>query len=394
MGWREELLPASFRGANFFVDSSDSDFGRRQVDHSFPGRDDVYTEDNGRATDGFVIEGYVLGDDYKIARDAIISACRDVAGPGVLVHPYYGQRSVSCKGIRVRGTRREGGFATISITFKESGDKKRPLPVEDAPSTNELRRQEVNQAAGDSFEAEYVAEGQPGFSLASVSEKLQALVDFVEGQPLLALIDEAAEFAYQIRELGALADDLAAAPDLLRSRLTDAFELGRSAFSNALESFTSIFDDDDGNDDIPVTTSTRVQQKQNLDAFTALVRQLCLSQMSQEAVETTYTSAQDAYNTRDSILDRIDSELASNITDESFEALTSLRAQVVRGVPPQDQAIPFVIEYTPTASLPSIVIAQTLYGDANRGLEIVDRNDIRHPGFVPGGVPLQVLSDG
>jgi len=44
--------------------------------------------------------------------------------------------------------------------------------------------------------------------------------------------------------------------------------------------------------------------------------------------------------------------------------------------------------------MPAIVLAYRLYGDAERADEIVARNRVRHPGFVPGGQPLEVLSNG
>ena len=44
----------------------------------------------------------------------------------------------------------------------------------------------------------------------------------------------------------------------------------------------------------------------------------------------------------------------------------------------------------------ALVIAQRLYGDParmeERAAEIVARNKVPHPGFVPGGAALQVLS--
>ena len=56
--------------------------------------------------------------------------------------------------------------------------------------------------------------------------------------------------------------------------------------------------------------------------------------------------------------------------------------------------------YTPTETVPALVIAQRLYGVANgidallgREADIVKRNAVAHPGFVRGGVALEVLSD-
>ena len=52
--------------------------------------------------------------------------------------------------------------------------------------------------------------------------------------------------------------------------------------------------------------------------------------------------------------------------------------------------------HVPAVTMPALVIAQRLYGDPARmearAAEIVARNKVPHPGFVPGGAALQVLS--
>ncbi|PTS90230.1 hypothetical protein DBR17_01670, partial [Sphingomonas sp. HMWF008] len=52
--------------------------------------------------------------------------------------------------------------------------------------------------------------------------------------------------------------------------------------------------------------------------------------------------------------------------------------------------------YTPATTEPALVIAARLYADPAqaeiRAAEIVARNRVVHPGFVPGGVALQVLT--
>ena len=52
--------------------------------------------------------------------------------------------------------------------------------------------------------------------------------------------------------------------------------------------------------------------------------------------------------------------------------------------------------HVPAVTMPALVIAQRLYGDPARmearAAEIAARNKVPHPGFVPGGAALQVLS--
>ena len=49
--------------------------------------------------------------------------------------------------------------------------------------------------------------------------------------------------------------------------------------------------------------------------------------------------------------------------------------------------------YTPQATLPALVIAHRLYGDATRADEVCVRNNVRHPGALRGGMALEVLSE-
>ena len=51
-----------------------------------------------------------------------------------------------------------------------------------------------------------------------------------------------------------------------------------------------------------------------------------------------------------------------------------------------------LVTYTPSAVMPAVVVAYEFYEDANRDLEIVERNDIVRPGFVPVA-PLKLLSE-
>jgi prophage DNA circulation protein len=48
--------------------------------------------------------------------------------------------------------------------------------------------------------------------------------------------------------------------------------------------------------------------------------------------------------------------------------------------------------FTAGRALPAVVLAHRLYGAADRAEDIVARNHVANPLFVPGGVALEVLS--
>lgn len=121
MPWRLRVLPASFRGIGFGVSEHDSKIaGRRVHIHEYPRRDLPFTEDLGKRTDEFGIEGYVIGDLYSAHRDLLVAAC-DLPGPGELVHPTLGIRQVVCVQCDVTERASEGGMARFSFRFIDAG---------------------------------------------------------------------------------------------------------------------------------------------------------------------------------------------------------------------------------------------------------------------------------
>ena len=395
MTWRDDLVPASFRGATFHVETTEVEVGRRQIDHEYPGKDSGWTEDNGRNKDTFTIDGYLVGLEYKDARDLLVAACRDVPGPGVLIHPDYGEIQVNCKGLRLRNTNKEGGFVKLSMTFKESGNQSFPNDRSDSVSSTNIQRESLIDSSKLSFIEKYVTAGMPGHVIASATDLIEGVTDQLKDNPLVTELEAASDFSNQVRGLAAAAEDLARAPDQLADRIASVLDAGRAAFRRASDSLLALFDDNSDDESIlPSDTPIRRQERINNNAINQLVREISLAEVSQSGVEQVYESTQDAESSSNAITDRIDQESETVQDDDVYSAMINIRAEVVNGIPQDGETLPFVIEFTPMATLPSLVIAQRLYGDANRDLEIVARNGIDHPGFVPGGEALEVLSDG
>jgi len=66
---------------------------------------------------------------------------------------------------------------------------------------------------------------------------------------------------------------------------------------------------------------------------------------------------------------------------------------VIQDVTARGGSLAHLYAYTPAQTEPALVIAQRLYGDPTRAGEIVARNAVIHPLFVPGGQALEVLGD-
>lgn len=120
MGYRDNLMPASFRGAEFHVETGSKAGGRRIVNHEFPKRDIPYAEDMGRKSRKFPIVGYLIGDDFAQQRDALVRACEQ-GKPGMLQHPTMGMQLVVCDSYTVTERRERGRMCEIEMNFLEAG---------------------------------------------------------------------------------------------------------------------------------------------------------------------------------------------------------------------------------------------------------------------------------
>ncbi len=174
-----------------------------------------------------------------------------------------------------------------------------------------------------------------------------------------------------------------------------------------------------GGSSTPIPVARR-QEAINRAELSAFVRRAATIEMARTAVRQDFATAGDATAAAEAIADAVDRELAT-AGDEDGQALQALsiatQQALAARVPDLPRALVFRVAaaaaaldapildtlgrrfgYVPGATLPAIVIAQAVYGDtiaevAARAEEIVARNRIAHPGFVPGGEPLELLSD-
>ena len=127
----DSLRPASFRGVPFQVESTELGAGRRTQLHEYPQRDKPYVEDLGRATRDLSFYGFVVGEDYVDQANSLLSALEE-AGPGTLVHPWFGTLQVSLKEPARVSFDAALGVARFSMAFIESGELAEPELIAEA----------------------------------------------------------------------------------------------------------------------------------------------------------------------------------------------------------------------------------------------------------------------
>lgn len=388
--WQDKFREGSFRGIPFLTDSHNVEGGRRKQDREFAKRDVGNSEDLGKKLKKFKLELFVLGDDYFEQRDAL-EAALDEEGPGELKHPYRGTIQVQAGTYTLSETILEGRMARFSVDFSESGQAKFPEQVED-DLTNALENADgVIDNSMSLFEAIFTVLNAPAFVVGAAEEVLTDILEFSESA-VTAVTEPISNFAFAISNMKARIGDLVRAPGELADRLSDAFALLLAEFENDPETSERIFGGFKNLDDsfIPVIgdTPSRQIQQGNQTALITLTRQLVLSNQAKAAVEVDFISTNAALKSRNDIVQGLDEQLFLALDDNLFQSIKDLQTSLIRAIPRTGTSE--LITIIPPKTLPALVIVYSQFGTLDKEAELVDQNGIEHPGFVPGGDPIQV----
>ena len=417
----ENLRPASFRGVAFEVESHSESGGRRVELHEYPLRDTPYAEDLGKQAGKWQIEAFLVNgkSGYAERRDKLREAL-NASGPGTLIHPYLGELSVSVDGYSLKETTREGGYCTFSISFVEAGQPVEP-DVEKDTAANVLDKAEAaKEAATAGFLDEYMPlledlEGLAGKVPALLSEATAFL-----GTPLsilsraqsaassvLALPDRLASrilgYLGTIRQLGGIATSGlkmnaltallgkksagTASSWLVTSNGVIAGIVGETSWPQA--GGGSIGGGTPSPETLGVVASTVANR-----AETPLIDLIAAGAVIEAAIESAdadYGTADEALASRDAVIDASDEVPRANCSDAVFTALSELAVAVNEDLTTRGAELPKLGSATLFMSMPALAASYRLYGDVGQADAIVARNRIRHPGRVPGGVPLEVI---
>lgn len=397
--WRTQLRTASFRNIRFGVTDSDGSFGRRVASHVFPKRDEPYSEDMGRKAREFRIDAFIVGDDYIRQRDRLIAAC-EAAGPGRLVHPYYGNRDVVCTGCDVRESSTEGGMARFILSFREAGALLYPAQTAKPKGVFSLLGSETTDEAIENFTEEFSVVGKPQNVADAAASKVETFSAAVTAQTAFITrnADEAADLAFTLETLQNDAATLVRTPETLATQITNSMRLISQATGNKRESLNilqTLFSFGAGDLFSPYNSVSNAAKRSNLGLMNNLVKLGALIVAAEDAVQIVYESLFETNSVRDSLFAVIDDLLGNEyLSQELYQRTQQYRAEIANSIPAPDQQLPSTFNFTPDGPTNSLAIAYRLYGSVDLETDIVDRNGIRNPALIHGQEALRVLRRG
>lgn len=402
------MQPASFRGVPFRVNDESGPVGRDVQIHEYPKKDEPYVEDMGRRTRTYRFTAYVVGANCFDERDALLKAL-DEPGPGELVHPWYGRKTVTATNeCSVSHRMDEGGVVRFELVFVDSGKLENPKPVTNTGQQLKAAAESVESSALDRFQTALGAVDMARVKANSLASGVSGIFGAVQGY--------LSPFTSLFGTVSGLLDTVMNAPANLSGMLLGALgeiTRGFSSFGGSVADVRNSASAVPALAAIPSPPGTDAAALQT--AVVNLFQDVAIANALRDAAEMPAAIpppsqrvdapaldvqaaspvavdetpiADDVIGARDAVSAAV-WDVALQSDAQHFAVLTDARQAMESHLAQVARAGVRLTAYTPNATVPALVLAYSRYGDARRADEIVARNRLTYPGFVPA-LPLQI----
>lgn len=406
--YHSQLRPASYRGIAFEVPDDESVFGQRHARHEFPGRDGAAHEPLGLKAQSFRITAIVAGADF-MARANALEAALKTPQAGLLLHPYYGERLVVAIDPRRQHSATDVGLVRFDIEFEEYDAPQYPSAARDTAAALNTASAGLFSAIEETFNARFKWTAIPDFLAADALGRINGFMggfnELLSGRGVRALVGDlprwtgldgglASNVTGFFKTIAGLARP--SARPMIGRQPAALSDTQRREIIGALSAAGDISSAAAGTS----TTATSSRRANNAAALDGLFRGSALAATGAAARYMTYESREDAIRFRNATatrLERLSDDYGRAGWDDAWHRAGLMKAALTRDINERIGRLPRTLKVRTQAVRPSMALANRLYGDDpaalfERAEDIVRRNRVRHPGFVPAD-ELEVLID-
>ncbi|UQZ89530.1 hypothetical protein C4J81_15340 [Deltaproteobacteria bacterium Smac51] len=421
---------ASFGGAVFYVSQSQDAFGRRGAHHEFPYQDRGLWDDLGAKDGRRQIEAYLtnfLPGGMAAARDRLITAL--AKGEGELVHPWLGRHKVVCTDYSVGHNEKEIGLCRVSITFIDaSATSSEPA---DNPVAGLLSGCDgALSCLADMFSARYSVAGVLAFVAEASYGRLDGLLSGLRSGLSLAQEIEAALSPFidlAVKWFGVRKDNRFSLPIFVEDSLSFLSEnwqtispaelatyiiglatLTVPASGTANEAYGRMSDLwTAARAGLPFEAPPRSASSSSIQTINRNFAALDFIFQGAAAVEAArltpwlnFEHQGQAESVRVDLIDRFDilaeqvgTAVESEAADRFYQHSRKITAAALEIVGITAPNLALLGSRTLKDCWPSVRLCYELYGNLEREGDLINRNRIAHPGFMPGGSAVEYLID-
>lgn len=405
---QRKLQKASYKGVPFEVTGASYNAGRRVAVFEFPQKDTPFVEDLGRKATEYSFTAFVVGIDYIQKMNALVNALES-KGSGKLVHPWLGEKTVIAKEANNVKYSSKLLTATIDLTFVEAPPQESTV-AKDLISNLGFKTNALLDSVVSGFIDKFDLSGVQDYVHAAVSGNLGEMLGLPDIKNVAKIFEKSDELADLVSNTLAVVQGGSAnmATVLLNTLGLGSFATTVSNWRGIARQLSRLTKSPELNTKSSVESvkgTSRQQIEDSTDTMATFIRQVELSNVIGAAanIGTDYDAVNDSLQTsvmsydelisvRDEILDAIDDEMLKTDNDEIYVALEDARTAVWECLTERANDNARLVTVTPNEVMPALVLAYDYYGDANRDAEIIGRNNVSNPNFLPT-TGLRILSE-
>jgi len=421
--WRDKLLPASFRGISFLIPQTSVPVGMKGQLHEFPQRDTPFFEQLGKQSQVHKMTGWVIGDDCFERRDKLIEAL-STPEAGELVHPWLGRMQVKAGECEMSHDLMGGGMISFDLTFYPDVPLKTPAAKVNTQAQVVNSSESLLTSSLNRYESSMATVNQARLGLLQMRNSMSNVFSVIQQQftPFTSVFTDLTGFAQSmINSPGSLSSlfssyfssfsgfNFFSSSSGGRSSSGSGSDAGyRGAVAQATQqteaaSSINTVSSIGGTDAVTASQATaNLVQDSTLVQIGLIVSEMPVAsqpesiqsppavdqQALQPIVRPDVPVADDVIELRDN-LNEVIHEASLKADPEHYLVLNHFRQTVVKHLTAVAQSGVRLVDITPPETLSALVLAYRRFGDASRAPELVQRNRIHHPGFVPA-VPIKI----
>lgn len=393
MAWIDAYRQGSYKNIEFHVPSHDFRGGKRGKLWQFPFKQLPYMQRMGRKAHKFNVECYVIGEDSWDQRDALIEAL-DKDESGKLVHPYLGELTVEVLDYSFRETWRETRMARFTLNCVEAGENTTPSVKVDSLTATSIQKVSAYDSLIAAFDRAY-----------NVLTVPTSIVDNV-----LANIDKGLNVLDKAKTAVSAIADYKKAIDTAKAKIIGLAYDGLELAQNITE--LSQFGTNVENTSTPVTVENAAENFENMQTLMEFTPDKIISEdplspdnlfndmfvlsgtISACTLLTVlnFDNYSQMIDFRNIAFASLETFLKKTEDDDLYNELYALRARVSRDLDERSAQLPRLSKVVLPEHIPAIVMSHNLYQNVENEQDLIDRNGILNPMFMPAQIELEVLT--
>lgn len=386
----QQLLPASFRGVQFYATSSSMESGRKQVTHEFPNSDRRFVEDLGRFQNIYRFNALITGTgaDYTANKNALIQALEQ-EGIGLLVHPFFGTVSVVAKQFTVEENISRLGEAIFSLTFEKAEAALVPIGNSVNLSNLDIISDNVLDVLSTDIGSLFsLANGFPNNFTDAINLVNQIANAFrFNSRSFTQAPSSINTFNTTLNQYSNNANQLITNPPVLGQQTVNLFKETDNVIQTPTEKvvvYEKFYDFNNNQERVPPTTFERIQRQNNRDVLNGTIQAGSLVQSYRAATQIEFEDIRQLEQTQDILEEQYQQVILNpTISDNTKVALQELRNEA-RLFFESERLNVNQIDTITTNTQPLTVLAYQYYGDVDQVDKLAALNKVRNNGFVEG----------